>query len=95
MYVSRPVNANRRFVELGEIGYAESKRIKRIPPWFCRALGEMRRWNSLGAEMEQEANREVRRSQVVMELACRVRRQDLGRLGFHNHLFVNDKVEPL
>jgi len=43
----------------------------------------------LGAEMEQEANRKVRRSEVVIELACRARRQSLGRLGFHNQLFVN------
>ena len=44
----------------------------------------------LGAEMEQEANRKVRRSEVVMELACRARRQGWGRRGFHNQLFVND-----
>ena len=32
----------------------------------------------LGAEMEQEANRKVRRSEVVIELAGRERRQVLG-----------------
>jgi hypothetical protein len=45
--------------------------------------------------MEQEANRKVRRSEVVIELAGRERRQVLGRLGFHHQLFVDDEVEPL
>ena len=66
------------------------QRIDRMSVWGSRVD---RTW--VGAEVEEKAQINIGRAEVIVELALGCSGQFKGRFGFDDQLFVDNHVEPL